>query len=98
MATCDCKWWFEGTEPRYLDLDASLAKFCDLVNEALQREQLSANSIPVTIMLSRTVSFHGRLAVEIPHQVADLVAAIWEEGNWQVFESTGEPDSDDGMR
>jgi hypothetical protein len=88
MATFDYKWWVEGTEPpRYLDLDASLAKFQELVNEALSREQLDVQTVPVTLMLARTISYHGKLASELPPQAAMLIRSIWEEGYWQVFES-----------
>lgn len=91
MATFEFKWWLDGTEPpRYLDLDASLAKFRELVDDALRREQLDVNVVPATVMLSRTISFHGRLAEEISPQAANLVSAIWEEGYWQVFEPSGE--------
>jgi hypothetical protein len=53
MATFDYNWWVEGTEPpRYLDLDARLTKFQELVNEALSREQLDVQTVPVTLMLA----------------------------------------------
>lgn len=89
MATFDFKWWLEGTQPpRYLDLDASLAKFREQVNDALSREQLDVKVVPVTLMLARTVSYHGRIADEISPRAAELVRAIWQEGHWQVFESS----------
>lgn len=91
MATFDIKWWLDGTEPpRYLDLDASLAKFRELVEDALRREQLDVKVVPATVVLSRTISYHGRLAGEISPRAANLVSAIWEEGYWQVFEPSDE--------
>jgi hypothetical protein len=88
MAAFNFKWWLEGTElPRYLDLDASLTKFQELVNEALSRELLDVKTVPVTLMLARSISFHGQLAAELPPQAAMLIRSIWEEGYCQVFES-----------
>ncbi len=95
MATFELKWWLDGTEPpRYLDLDASLAKFQELVSDALRREQIDVNVVPATVVLSRTISYHGRLAAELPPRAANLVSAIWEEGYWQVFEPPGETGDD----
>ncbi|MBX6341906.1 MAG: hypothetical protein IRY97_05560 [Thermomicrobiaceae bacterium] len=87
----DIAWRVEGDDPeRYLDLEASLDRFRDLAAEALRREGIMVDRVPVTIMLNPVIDTRGQVSDPEAVRAYDVVSNVWELGEWKVPAQPGE--------
>jgi hypothetical protein len=78
-------WKIEGlSADAAVDLDASIRKFQSLATEALTREGLNGELVPVTCKVASYIASEPEPEDSAAVRAAQVVYQVWHEGAWVI--------------